>query len=133
MISNAKGHRDKDQDVSLRLNNQEVMRGLCRIWGEGRQWNRAGVASWQEWEKSSVGKGQRRESQDASSPSLAAKVGREMGQDDPQGSSTAAGEGNTPRLQLPLLNHMTVEGSRLDRGTDQCSSAYLMFNNLKKG
>ena len=33
MISNAKDHRDKDQDVSLRLNNQEVMRGLCRIGG----------------------------------------------------------------------------------------------------
>ena len=35
MIGNAKGHRDKDQDTSLRLNNQEVMRGLCRIGGRG--------------------------------------------------------------------------------------------------
>lgn len=35
MISNAKGHRDKDQDASLRLNNQEVMRGLCRTGGRG--------------------------------------------------------------------------------------------------
>ena len=35
MISNAKGHRDKDQDTSLRLINQEVMRGLCRIGGRG--------------------------------------------------------------------------------------------------
>lgn len=102
--------------------------------GEGRQWKREEVASWQGWEKSSVSKGQRQESQNAYSPSLAAKVGREMGQDHPQGSSRSAGEGNTSGLHLPLLSQVTVEGSRLDVGTtDQCSSAYLMLSNLKKG
>lgn len=134
MISNAKGHRDKDQDVSLRLNNQEVMRGLCRIWGEGRQWNREGVASWQEWEKSSCRQGTETRITRCLFPSLAAKVGREMGQDDPQGSSRAAGEGNTPDFSCrsSITWQLRVQGWT-EAPPTSAARLYLMFNNLKKG
>ena len=67
-------------------------------------------------------------------PKPGCKGGEKNGSNHPQGSYRSAGEGNTPGLHLPLLSQVTVEGSRPDTGTtDQCSSAYLMFSNLKNG